>query len=350
MVHQPNRPASDGAPDESPFLPLRRRNSVLETNNEYIDVRQPTPSPPPSRPVFHPPPRPAATRESVKIKFGFYDSDDDYDISRDVPEYGSGSLRPQPMRRNSLELEPFNEGGYNIEPASRGRQRPSKYYSPRRSNEKVRDGLPQDYEFGGMTQPLTAESLRLSKHIGTRSTRNSVSGGESDRAQFGGGSVGSSNGENDITIKVPAGAVAEAGNAKIYSKDGGDINIGRNVGVHTNYVPDDADDVASAGGQAQSSSFKSLSPEGNKEGQFTRRLKPLSFPEYLRASSIEQEALKATEEVGVQPSASQTQDKPEGGSQVWKRDAPRVFGDSYVYGTDKDGNIVPDSLRHARET
>ncbi|KAI0169485.1 hypothetical protein GGR52DRAFT_469000 [Hypoxylon sp. FL1284] len=216
----------------------RRTSSARKTSKEHDDSRR---MPPPPRPastqpnrmerlVFRPPPPHTATRRK---SVGFEDDDLDGEstmykaVARREVEYGSGAL-PRPRRRSSFDAESTFDVGdsYEIEPASRSRR--NSYYN---FEDKIRNASQyQDDVAGGNVPPLTAEALRRVKNGGSsRSTRSSASRDESDYRQSATTrTTRSSDGDDDITIKLPIGAVIEVGNTKIHCRDGGDINIGRN--------------------------------------------------------------------------------------------------------------------------
>ncbi|ORY71773.1 uncharacterized protein BCR38DRAFT_305179, partial [Pseudomassariella vexata] len=83
---------------------------------------------------------------------------------------------------------------------------------------------------GGVAAPLTAETLRAVKN--SASSRSTRSSGESrDESSFKQSATTrttrSGNSDDDITIKVPRGAIVEWGNAKISCEEGGEVAISR---------------------------------------------------------------------------------------------------------------------------
>ncbi|KAI1262158.1 hypothetical protein F5Y18DRAFT_161887 [Xylariaceae sp. FL1019] len=81
----------------------------------------------------------------------------------------------------------------------------------------------------GPSSALTAEALRYKNGGSQPSTRSTESRDESEyKHSATTHTTRSSSGEDDITIKIPMGAVVEVGGARITCKDGGDISVGRN--------------------------------------------------------------------------------------------------------------------------
>lgn len=250
--HQPSKPHDYEPPSKEKAL-TRRTSSARKTSKEHEDTqRMPPPPRPastqPNRLVIRPTPQRTATRRK---SVGFEDDDLDDEstmlkaVARREVEYGSGALPTRPRRRGSFDGESNYDmvNPYEIEPASRGRR--NSYYN---FEDKVRDASRyQDDVAGGTVPPLTAEALRRVKNGGSsRSTRSSASRDESDYKQSATTrTTRSSDGDDDITIKLPIGAVIEVGNTKIHCRDGGDINIGRNNGAsrggsdHTTNYSDD---------------------------------------------------------------------------------------------------------------
>ncbi|KAI0598151.1 hypothetical protein F4775DRAFT_199122 [Biscogniauxia sp. FL1348] len=202
--------------------------------------------PPPPRPksarqervVFRPPP-PSNMRKAVDFheddEFDDFDDDDDsllYDsVSRRASvEYGSGALPIRPRRQSigqrSLEIDSdYDSDDLDSEPApSRGRRNSFVNFE-----DKVRSASRYQEDVSGSTPPLTAEALRQVKNGGSsRSTRSSGSRDESEyKHSATTRTTRSGSGEDDITIKIPMGAVVEVGNTKIHCRDGGDISVGR---------------------------------------------------------------------------------------------------------------------------
>ncbi|KAI8962204.1 hypothetical protein F5Y11DRAFT_201005 [Daldinia sp. FL1419] len=242
MGFQPPPPSSDYEPPKEKALTRRTSVSsrkVSKNHEERERVPPPRPAstqPPRERLVLRPPPpsHTASRRKSV----GFEDDDlIDTDpamykaVARREVEYGSGALPTiSRQRRQSFDAESvFDLEPYDMEPAPRGRR--NSFYN---FEDKVRDASRyQEDVSGGGGPPLTAEALRRVKNDGSsRSTRSSASRDESDYKQSATTrTTRSNNGDDDITIKLPMGAVIEVGNTKIHCKDGGDINIGRGNGT-----------------------------------------------------------------------------------------------------------------------
>ncbi|KAI1405653.1 hypothetical protein F4819DRAFT_374439 [Hypoxylon fuscum] len=230
--------------------PSASARKASKDHKEYKDYEDTRRMPPPPRPAstqpnrlaFRPPqPQHAHTHAhthtaSRRKSVGFEDEDLlDVDssmykaVARREVEYGSGALPAhRPRRRSSFDGESVYDvsSSYEIEPASRSRR--NSYYN---FEDKIRDASRyQEDVAGGPNAPLTAEALRRVKNGGSsRSTRSTASRDESDYKQSATTrTTRSSDGDDDITIKLPMGAVIEVGNTKIHCKDGGDINIGRN--------------------------------------------------------------------------------------------------------------------------
>ncbi|KAI2608509.1 uncharacterized protein GGS25DRAFT_280131 [Hypoxylon fragiforme] len=221
---------------------LTRRASRKASKDHEDSRRMP---PPPGRPastqpnrlVFRPPaPAHVATRRK-SVGFEEDDLDDEptayKTVARREVEYGSGALPTRP-RPQSFDAESVFDVGpsYEMEPIPRGRR--NSYYN---LEDKVRDASRyQEDVSGGTAPPLTAEALRRVKNGGSsRSTRSTASRDESDYKQSATTrTTRSSDGDDDITIKLPVGAVIEVGNTKIHCKDGGNMNIGRNSNNNNN--------------------------------------------------------------------------------------------------------------------
>ncbi|KAI0118481.1 hypothetical protein F4776DRAFT_255214 [Hypoxylon sp. NC0597] len=216
---------------------LTRRTSVSrKVSKEHEDSRRMPPPPrpastQPNRLVFRPPP---PSHTSMRRKSVGFEDDDLLDadpamykaVARREVEYGSGALPSRP-RHPSFDAESIYDVGssYEIEPATRGRR--ASFYN---FEDKVRDASRyQEDVSGGPAPPLTAEALRRVKNGGSsRSTRSTASRDESDYKQSATTrTTRSSSADDDITIKLPMGAVIEVGNTKIHCKDGGGISIGR---------------------------------------------------------------------------------------------------------------------------
>ncbi|KAI1771825.1 hypothetical protein F4818DRAFT_191019 [Hypoxylon cercidicola] len=267
--HQLPKPLDYEPPKEKALT--RKSSSARKTSKEHEDTRRMPPPPPrpastqPNRLVIRPP----LTHTTTGGKsVGFQEEDLDGDstmyktVARREVEYGAGALPGRPRRRSSFGAESNYDvvgNSYEIEPASRGRR--NSYYN---FEDKVRDASRyQDDVAGGTVPPLTADALRRVKNGGSsRSTRSSASRDESDYRQSATTrTTRSSDGDDDITIKLPIGAVIEVGNTKIHCRDGGDINIGRNNGASrggsdhtTNYSDDRKSRVERPAARARTSS------------------------------------------------------------------------------------------------
>ncbi|KAI1391326.1 uncharacterized protein F4822DRAFT_181754 [Hypoxylon trugodes] len=223
---------------------LTRRTSVSrKASKDHEDSRRMPPPPrpastQPNRLVFRPPPpshtasHSATRRKSVGFDAhdlagepGMYKA-----VARREVEYGSGALPgalPSRPRTQSYDAESLydDDDPYELETATRGRR--GSFYN---FEEKVRDASRyQEDVAGGPGPQLTAAALQRVKNEGSsHSTRSSASRDESDYKQSATTrTTRSSNEDDDITIKLPMGAVIEVGNTKIHCRDGGDINIGR---------------------------------------------------------------------------------------------------------------------------
>ncbi|KAI1505884.1 hypothetical protein F5X99DRAFT_173974 [Biscogniauxia marginata] len=222
---------------------LARRASVSRKVSKNHEERDRAQMPPPPRPksarqervVFRPPP-PSNMRKSVGFDDDDLDDLDDDDDSllydsvsrRASVEYGTGAL-PIRGRRQSQTFEidsDYDSDDLDSEPAAPPRGRRNSYVN---FEEKVRDASRYQEDVSGSTPPLTAEALRQVKNGGSsRSTRSSGSRDESEyKHSATTRTTRSGSGEDDITIKIPMGAVVEVGNTKIHCRDGGDISVGR---------------------------------------------------------------------------------------------------------------------------
>ncbi|KAI5867147.1 hypothetical protein GGS23DRAFT_592493 [Durotheca rogersii] len=229
--HQPSR-SHEYEPSKEKALARRTSVSRKAAKDPDDRMRMPPPQRPastrPERLVLRPGPPPPARRKSV----GFEDDDleDEADLYKAVAtrrevEYGSGAL-PSRSRAETFDVgSAYDLGHYELEPASRSRR--NSFYN---FEDKVRDASRYQEDVSGPNTLLTAESLRRVKNGGSsRSTRSSESRDESEYKQSATTrTTRSGSGDDDITIKLPMGAVIEVGNTKIHCRDGGDINIGRN--------------------------------------------------------------------------------------------------------------------------
>ncbi|KAI0881145.1 uncharacterized protein GGS22DRAFT_76351 [Annulohypoxylon maeteangense] len=251
MGFQPPPKALDYEPVKEKAL-TRRGSTARKISKDYDDRHR---MPPPARPASTqpnpnrlvirptqsshaaPPSQAASRRKSVGFTEGGFtegelrggDPSMYKAVTRREVEYGTGALPPRP-RPQSYDTESiYDMGNYELEPATRGRR--SSFYN---FEEKVRDASRyQEDVSGGNAPPLTAEALRRVKNGGSsRSTRSTASRDESDYKQSATTrTTRSGSGDDDITIKLPMGAVIEVGNTKIHCKDGGNMNIGRGNGT-----------------------------------------------------------------------------------------------------------------------
>ncbi|CAJ2507945.1 Uu.00g091310.m01.CDS01 [Anthostomella pinea] len=210
---------------------LAQRSSARKTSKDHDDRTDRMRMPPPPRPQSARPNtvgiRPPPPRKSVVFDDDDLDGDDSMyrAVARRVSvEYGVGDLPPRTRRRSGVDSIYANDG-YELEPASRSRRGSHTHY-----DDQLRNATQyQDDVNGGPSALLTAEALRRVKNGGSsRSTRSSASRDESDyKHSATTRTTRSGSGDDDITIKVPMGAIVEVGNAKIHCKDGGDISLGR---------------------------------------------------------------------------------------------------------------------------
>ncbi|KAH8652488.1 hypothetical protein BX600DRAFT_441362 [Xylariales sp. PMI_506] len=219
---------------------IRRSSTSKRASKEQEDrVRMPPPARPqttqPPRVLFKPPAQTAAPRKS--LRFDDDDLDGDGQLFRDLAhrksgEYHVGALpirsRRQSVSAGTLAGTDYDYGRYALEPASKNRRSTSYAFE-----DKIKSAAQyQDEVSGGSPANLTAENLRHVKNGGSsHSTRSSASRDESSYRQSATTrTTRSGSGDDDITIKVPSGAVVEVGNAKISCNQGGEINIGRSGG------------------------------------------------------------------------------------------------------------------------
>ncbi|XDG02320.1 hypothetical protein ABKA04_001935 [Annulohypoxylon sp. FPYF3050] len=241
MGFAPPTKALDYEPVKEKSL-TRRASAARKASKEHDDRhRMPPPARPastqpnrlvirPSPPTHTAPPSQAASRrKSVGFTANELQAGDPSmykAVTRREVEYGNGAIPPRP-RPQSYEAESLYDDSYEI--ASRGRRN-----SIYQFEEKLRDASRyQDDVSGGTGAALTADALRRVKNGGSsRSTRSSASRDESDYKQSATTrTTRSGSGDDDITIKLPMGAVIEVGNTKIHCKDGGNMNIGRGNGT-----------------------------------------------------------------------------------------------------------------------
>ncbi|KAK8058707.1 hypothetical protein PG994_009155 [Apiospora phragmitis] len=215
--------------------PQRQASLARRPKKDQDDrARMPPPSRPqttkPERLVFRPPPpRKSAHFEDEELDDEGEGEDDLYQPApgrQPSFEYGTAVVPSRP-RRTSFDSD-YDDGVFALEPAGHNRRHSSYNFE-----DKMKQATSyQNDVAGGPTAPLTAETLRRVKNGGTsRSSRSTQSRDESSYKQSATTrTTRSSSGDDDITIKVPDGAIVEVGNAKISCRMGGEINIGRNNG------------------------------------------------------------------------------------------------------------------------
>ncbi|RYP50127.1 hypothetical protein DL769_010997 [Monosporascus sp. CRB-8-3] len=234
--HEPPHPSHDRT--------VARRSSVSRKASKHHEdrVRMPPPPRPSSalpseRRVLRPPP-PSGMRKSVGFEDDDLDDDDESDqefyepLSRRASvEYGAGVLQARSRRdSHSLSDDSYDDvERYQLEPASYTSRRNSSY----NLEDKMRNASRYQSDVTGPAAPLTAETLRRVKDGDSRgSTRSSGSHDESDyKHSATTRTTRSASGEDDLTIKLPEGAVVEINGARITCPGGGDVNIGRNNGA-----------------------------------------------------------------------------------------------------------------------
>ncbi|KAI0124364.1 hypothetical protein BJ170DRAFT_598673 [Xylariales sp. AK1849] len=210
-----------------PEKALARRPSTSKRSKEQEDRKR---MPPPARPQTVQPPRVMFRAPPPKKSVVF--DDDDLDGESDLYEpvsnrrsldFGAKAI-PIRSRRPSISTH-HDYDQYSLQPASKGRRTSSYGFEDKIKNASQY----QEDVNGGPGAILTAENLRHVKNGGSsRSTRSSQSRDESSYRQSATTrTTRSGSGDDDITIKVPSGAVVEVGNAKINCMKGGEINIGR---------------------------------------------------------------------------------------------------------------------------
>lgn len=218
--------------------PPQRHGSLARRPKKEKDDR--SRMPPPARPqttkpervVFRPPPpRKSAHFAEDDVTTDGEGEDGFYHAApgrQDSYEYGTAVVPSRP-RRTSIDSEDYDDGVFALEQTGHNR-RHSSYNS---IEDKMKQASAYQNEVAQASPaPLTADALRRVKNGGTsRSSRSTQSRDESSYKQSATTrTTRSSSGDDDITIKVPDGAIVEVGNTKISCKRGGEINIGRNNG------------------------------------------------------------------------------------------------------------------------
>ncbi len=217
---------------------VARRPSVSrKASKDHDDRRR---MPPPARPSSIGERRVSLRPPQARKSVGFEDDelDGDSDIYQPVSgrasiEYGAGALQTG-SRRGSFSDDSYDDDDYTRyqrEPPPVNRQVASYNYE-----DKINNASRYQNDLNGPGTPLTAETLKRVKNGGSRgSTRSSESRDESDyKHSATTRTTRSASAEDDITIKLPEGAVVEVNGARITCPGGGDVNIGRNNNTNTN--------------------------------------------------------------------------------------------------------------------
>ncbi|KAK8101223.1 hypothetical protein PG999_011597 [Apiospora kogelbergensis] len=210
--------------------PPMRHASLTRRPKKDQDERDRNRMPPPPRPqttkpadrlVFRPPQQPRKSAHFLEEELETEGDDDLYQSAPGHPEafeYGTAMV-PSRARRTSIDSEDYEDGVFTLEPAGHNRRHSSYNFE-----DKMKQATSyQNDVTGGPTAPLTAETLRRVKNSGTsRSSRSTQSRDESSYKQSATTrTTRSSSADDDITIKVPDGAVVEVGNTKISCGKGG---------------------------------------------------------------------------------------------------------------------------------
>lgn len=222
--------------DLPPERTVARRTSVSRKASKNIDDRERMPPPPRPSSAFQSDRKVMRAPPPARKSVGFEDDDlldTDSELYHPIArrasvEYGAGALQPR-SRQDSLSddedesyIDDYDK--YQMEPASISRRTPSYNYE-----DKIHSAARYQNDVGGPA-PLTAETLKRVKNGGSRgSTRSSESRDESDyKHSATTRTTRSASAEDDITIKLPEGAVVEVNGAKITVPGGGDVSLGRN--------------------------------------------------------------------------------------------------------------------------
>ncbi|KAI1822870.1 hypothetical protein F4861DRAFT_361371 [Xylaria intraflava] len=151
-----------------------------------------------------------------------YEDDDDDDDDDDEEE--------EEVEEEVEEDEEDEEDEFYYEAAPPPRSRSRRRSSHAGIDDKLRDASRyQDQIAGGPPPALTAAALRgVKTSRSSQSTRSTASQDESEYKHSASTHMTrSSSGEDDITIKVPAGCVVEVGNVKIHSRGDSEFSVGR---------------------------------------------------------------------------------------------------------------------------
>ncbi|KAF7520053.1 hypothetical protein G7054_g12894 [Neopestalotiopsis clavispora] len=230
------------SPHARPSPVIRKPSLSKRTTKNDEDRRQMPPPPRPStagpRQHFRPPP-PPSQRKSVGFNQDEFESDGESDLFRGDAPHGIDftqvlpvrSRRPSHARRQSLGPD-FLEEGYSIEPAGPKIRRANRRSVSYGIEDKINDA--HDYQnavanAAPARAPLTPDNLRRVKNsTSSRSTRSSASRDESSfRQSETTKTTRSGSNDEDITMKVPHGAVVEYDGIKIKCAKGGELTLGR---------------------------------------------------------------------------------------------------------------------------
>ncbi|KAI4602037.1 hypothetical protein KJ359_010903 [Pestalotiopsis sp. 9143b] len=270
---------------------VHRKPSLSKRTTKDSEDRRTMPPPPRpqttgARQHFKPPPS-QSHRKSVN--FDEDDSDVGTDIYDDIPrgatvdflkEMPIRSRRPSQgtVRRQSLGLEYPVDDYAAIEP-----DRPKARRQDRRSvsysiEDKMQSASRYQNAVTGTAPapaPLTPDNLRRVKNsTSSRSTRSSASRDESSfRQSETTKTTRSGSNDDDITIKVPSGAVVEYGGAKIRCANGGELTVGRSGGSDRGTVFDD--DLRSHARRTERSAMR---PRASSQSVHTRRPRAIMSP------------------------------------------------------------------------
>ncbi|KAI1864883.1 uncharacterized protein JN550_008703 [Neoarthrinium moseri] len=225
------------APPQDNHLVRRPSLTTRSTKEQEDRRRMPPPSlarpqtAGPARQLFKPPP-PSQPRKAVLFNEHDLEDESDHDGGhrRTSIDFTKLSLRP---RRQSMSPEYYEEAYTSLQPASSKTKRESRRSASYAFEDKAKLAAQyQDQVSGASRSNLTAENLRQVKNGGSsHSTRSSASRDASSYRQSATTrTTRSGSGDDDITIKVPDGAVVEVGNATVKCFNGGEINIGRSGG------------------------------------------------------------------------------------------------------------------------
>lgn len=217
-------------PPKEKNIGRRTSTSGRKTSKEHDDRRRMPPPPAPQRPSsarlphdrlpYRPPPPPSRKKSVI------FD-DDDFDSESEI---GYQPGQPSSRSRRQSFVDDYDLERYQLEPASsNSRRRNSQYHDP--VDDKYRYASRyQDGVNGSDPAPLTSHSLRRIGHgTSSRSSRSMESHDESDyKLSQTTRTTRSGSGDDDITIKIPNGAVVEVGKTKI-TMQGGELGGGGHI-------------------------------------------------------------------------------------------------------------------------